>query len=361
MLYIHMEVGSVFNLSSKCPPILGIDISSTAIKVVEMSGKEGHRIVEGYGYQPLPPNTMEGHAIKDIDAVGRTIQDIINRNRLKAKLAVLSLPDSLVISKVIQVNEGLNNSEIEELVIMEADKFIPFPIEEVNIDFEIIGPSARNTTLVDVLVVASRSENVINRVEAATKAGLQVKIMDVESFAIERACNAGGLVENKITAVVDIGSLFANLFVLKNNEIIFTREEEFGGTQLIEAIKHHYHLSHEEALQLVTQSQVPADYQEEIINPFLETFILHVKRALQFFYSTSNYSTVDQILLTGGVAKIPHIEKKIEEEIKITTLKANPFSSLTLSRKLNAEYVNSDTPLLMIACGLALRNIGKAL
>ncbi|MGQ3888203.1 type IV pilus assembly protein PilM [Legionella sp. CNM-1927-20] len=355
----------MFNFSSKCPPILGIDISSTSIKIVEMSGKEGHRIVEGYGYQPLPPNTMEGHTIKDIDAVGRTIQDVINRSRLKAKLAILSLPDSSVISKVIQVNEGLNNSEIEELVIMEADKFIPFPIEEVNIDFEIIGHSAKNTALLDVLVVASRSENVATRVEAATKAGLQVKIMDVESFAVERACNLaidiGSPIDNKITAVIDIGALFANLFVLKNKEIIFTREEEFGGNQLIGAIEQHYHISHEEALQLVTQSQLPADYQKEIINPFLETLILHVKRALQFFYSTSNYSNIDQILLTGGVAKIPHIEQKVEEEIKITTLKANPFSYLALGRKLNPEYVANDASLLMIACGLALRNIGKAL
>ncbi|WP_419420411.1 type IV pilus assembly protein PilM [Legionella sp. D16C41] len=352
----------MFKFKSKCPPILGVDISSTAIKIVEISGREDSRTVEGYGYQLLPPNTMEGHTIKDIDAVSLTIQNILNRYHLKSKLAVLSVPDSLVISKVIQVNEGLNDFEIEELVIMEADKFIPFPIEEINIDFEIIGQSARNTAMLDILVVASRSENVNTRVEAATKAGLQVKIMDVESFAIERVCNLLNKLEqpiNKITAVIDIGAFFANLYVLKNNEIIFTREEEFGGSQLTETIEHYYHISYEEALRLETQQQqVPADYQTEIITPFIETLILHVKRALQFFYSTSNYTTIDQIILTGGIARIPELAKRIEEEINIVTIAANPFSYLNLNRKLNAEYVANDAALLMIACGLALRHMG---
>ncbi|WP_115304008.1 type IV pilus assembly protein PilM [Legionella beliardensis] len=357
---------TLFNFNTKCPPVLGIDISSTSIKIVEISGRAGHRIVEGYGYQMLPPSAVEGHTIKDIDIVSQTIKNVIERSRLKSKVAVLSVPDSLVISKVVQINEGLNDSEIEELVIMEADKFIPFPIEEINIDFEIIGHSARNTAMLNVLIVASRSENVTTRIEAATRAGLQVKIMDVESFAVERVCHI--LLEhllpqsvNKIIAVIDIGALFANLYVLRNNEIIFTREEEFGGSHLTNAIEHHYNISHEEALRIEAQQPLPADYHEEIIIPFIETLTLHVKRALQFFYSTSNYTTVDQIILTGGVTKLPNLVQAIEQEIKIPTLAANPFSYLNLGRKINAEYIANDAPFLMISCGLALRNIGKSL
>lgn len=331
-----------------------------------MSGRDGNRVVEGYGYQPLPPNAIEGHVIKDIDALSQTVQKIIGRNHLKSKFVVLSVPDSLVINKVVQVNEGLNKAEIEELVIIEADKFIPFPIEEINIDFEILGPSAKNTAMLDVLVVASRSENIATRVEAVTKAGLQVKVMDVESFAIERAYH---LVrdqlpiqsENKITAVIDIGAIYANLFVLKNNDVIFTREEEFGGNQLVDTIEHHYHIPRQDALTLGKQQQLPQDYQEAIVNPFVETLLVHVKRALQFFYSTANDSVVDQIILTGGIAKLPKLDQIVKESIKIPTFTVNPFSHLKLSRKINQERMIDDAPLLMIACGLALRGMGKVL
>lgn len=355
---------SVFNFGTKYPPVLGIDISSSSIKILEMSGKTGHRVIEGYGYLPLPPNTMEGHNIKDIDAVSRTIQKVIDRNHLKSKFAVLSIPDALVINKVVQVNEGLNDSEIEELVIMEADKFIPFPIEEINIDFEVLGPSEKNTTMLDVMVVATRSEYVSTRVEAATNAGLQVKIMDVESFAIQRVCL--GLKDepifkskNNIIAIFDIGACFANLFVLQNSEVIFTREEEYGGNRLLESIEQHYNISKEEAIKLKNQKPLPDDYQEVILNPFIETMLVHVKRALQFFYSVSNDRTVDQIILTGGLAKIPNLSSMLAEKITIPTMVLNPFTNFSLGSKLKAQRLAEDAPLLMIACGLALRQLGK--
>lgn len=342
--------------------ILGIDISSTCVKAIEISGKDDNRCVEGYGAALLPPAAVDGHTIKDIDAVAECIKQLLARNDLKSKFAVVSVPDSSVISRIMQVNDGLNDSEIEELILMEADKYIPYPIEEISLDFEVLGHSIKNAAMLDVLIVASRSENVTTRVEALNKAGLQTKIVDVDSFAIERAVQliakelpAQG--QDKIVAVVDIGAYFANLFVLHGMKIIFTREEEFGGKQLIDEMAAHYGISHQEALQMKAEDKMPEDYIEKVLNPYKDTLLLHVKRSLQFFFSTSHHSFVDHILLAGGVAKIPDIANLVQQTMKIPTTLANPLNHMRLSKQAVAAGINNDSPSLLIACGLALRQV----
>ena len=342
--------------------ILGIDISSTAVKVIEISGKEDHRCVEGYGSMALPPNSVEGHIIKDIDVVADCIRQLVSRARLKSKFATLAVPDSAVISKILQVNDELSEAEIEEFIIMEADKYIPYPIEEINIDFETIGRSIKNPALLDVIIVASRSENVNSRVEAATKAGLQVKAIDVESFAIERAVQllakelpAQG--QDKVVAVIDIGEEFANMFVLHGMKLIYTREDEFGTKQLINDIAVHYGITNAEAIQLKTQKKMPDDYEEGVLNPFIETLILHVKRSLQFFFSTSHHGFIDHIFLAGSVTNISNLAQIVQEGTKIPTSIANPLNHLQLSKSLDVPSLINEAPSLLIACGLALRDI----
>ena len=286
----------------------------------------------------------------------------VTTSSFSSKQVACAVPDSSAISKIIQVSSGLNEQEIEELVVSEADKYIPYPIDEINIDFNIVGPSTKNSAMLDVLIVASRAENVSNRIEVMSRAGLELKIVDVESYAVERAAEllaselpAGG--EKKNIAIVDIGAISTHLFVLHGMRIIFSREEEFGGKQLIDAVVQQYNMQRDEALLGIVQGTLPPGYAEEVLQPFNELILLQVKRALQFFFSTSHHTFVDHIVLAGGVAKQPGIAQLLQEHINIPTSIANPFARMNVAKTVNREMIIQDSPTLMVACGLALRHI----
>ncbi|KTD64885.1 pilus assembly protein PilM [Legionella spiritensis] len=343
--------------------VIGIDISSSSVKALEISTNDNTYCIEGYGYENLPANALDGNTIKDIDAVASCIKRVLVNAHLHGKSVVLAVPDSSVISKVVQINEGLSDSEIEELIVIEADKYIPYPIDEINIDFEVLGHSPKNSAMLDVLIVASRAENVSSRVEAVSRAGLEAKIVDVESFAVERAAQllakdlpAQG--QDKIVAVIDIGSSFTDLFVLHGMKIIFTREEEFGGKQLIEAIARQYSVSFDEAAAMKAAGRMPEDYEDAVLQPYIEMILLQIKRTLQFFFSTSHHGFVDHIILAGGVAMLPNLADLVQEKTGIPTSVANPFDKMEIAPQLDRGRMLNEGPSLMIACGLALRTIG---
>ena len=195
-----------------------------------------------------------------------------------------------------------------------------------------------------------------------TQAGLVPKVVDVESYAIERALQlfrtelpAGG--DKKNIAFFDVGAVYTHLFVLHSMKIIFSREEEFGGKQLIDLVMQHYSMERQEALEAIEQGTLPEDYADEVLQPFKELILLQVKRSLQFFFSTSNYTFVDHIILAGGMANLPGIAQLLQEQINIPTSIANPFAHMSLAKTVNRENITKDAPMLMVACGLALRQI----
>lgn len=348
-------------LTPKHQSVLGVDIRSTSINAIEISNEGGNQLVQGFGSISLPPNAIEGHVIRDVETIVASIKQLMLRGRLHSKSAVVAVPDSAVISKILQVNDDLSEAEIEEFIVMEADKYIPYPIEEISIDFEILGASPKNTGMLDVLIVASRSENVTGRVDTLVKAGLQVNVVDVESFAIERSLAlftkelpAEG--QDKVIALIEIGEEMAKLFVLYNMKVIYTREDEFGSKQLINEIASHYHLSVAEAQRLKDTQSLPSDYTETVLNPFVETLLVHVKRALQFFFSTGHYGQIDQIMLAGSAASLPNLVDLIHQKTQIPTMIANPMPYLTLSKKIDERLFTEMGPSLLIACGLALRS-----
>nr|WP_267313902.1 type IV pilus assembly protein PilM [Legionella antarctica] len=330
------------------------------MKILEISSSGDGVCVESYGRELLPLNALDGNVIKDIEAVSNCIKKLIVNARLTCKKVALAVPDSAVISKVVQINDGLNNEEMEELIAIEADKYIPYPIDEINLDFEILGHSAKNSAMLDVLIVASRAENVNSRVEAVNRAGLTATIVDVESYAVERAAQqlampAGG--QDKIVAIIDIGARFSHLFVLHGMKLVFSREEKFGSIQLVDAIAEHYQMTQQQVIEAQAQRTLPDDYDSEVLEPFKETLLLQVKRTLQFFYSTSQDGFVDHILLAGGLARQPDLATLIQEQLGVSTTVANPLSHMSFSEKIDIAAVTQDAPSLMVACGLALRNM----
>jgi len=348
-------------LSRKKPVLLGLDISSTSVKLLELEQNAGKYIVKSLAVEPLPDNAVVEKNFQDVEAIGETIQKAVKRSGTKAKLAAVAVAGSAVITKIINMPANLSESELEQQIQLEADQYIPYPLEEINLDFEVIGPTANNPDSVDVLLAASRSENIETRTDALDIGGLKAKIVDVEAYTVENVAplitaqmeNKG---EDKIIAIIDIGATMTSLNVIQNGSLIYTREQNFGGKQLTEEIMRRYGLAYEEAGRLKKSGGLPDNYIPEVLEPFKETIAQQVSRFLQFFYTSGQYSTVDLIALAGGCASIPAIDELVESQLGIKTVIANPFANMSLSSRVNPQALSKDAPSLMIACGLALRS-----
>lgn len=341
--------------------MLGIDISSTSVKLLELSQQNQKYRVESYSVVPLPQGVVVEKMIKDVDVLAETIKKAVKKSSSRVTCGAVAVSDSSVMTKVVQLDSVLSDDEIETHIISEADKYIPYPLEEVSLDFDVLHPSANNKDLVDVLLVASRSENVELRTQTLTAADVVPKLVDVESYAMERACkliaqdlpNKG---VDEAIAIIDIGSIMTSLTVLYNLSTIFTREEVFGGEQLTKAIQRHYGLTYAEAGLAKKEGGLPDDYATEVLGPFKESAVLQVRRSLQFFFSASQHSRVSHIVLAGGSVAVPGLVELIEEQIGIPASIANPFSNMSVSNSVNVSALTRDASALMICCGLALRS-----
>jgi len=339
---------------------LGLDISSSSVKLIELSRNGSRYRVESYMVRPLPPNTVVEKNINDVDALADTIRKLVTQAKPKNKAVAAAVAGSAVITKMIEMPSGLSDQALETQIALEADQYIPYPLEEVALDFEVVGPSAVNPTQVDVLLAACRQENVQTRQEAIELGGLEAKIIDVEVFAMERAFKLVSQQmeqsSDQVVAVADIGSTMLTLSVLVDNKTVYTREQLFGGKQVTEEIQRRYGLSFQEAGQAKKQGGLPEDYEMEILEPFKEALIQQVSRSLQFFFSSSQYNYIDQLILAGGVAAMDGLREDVEEKLGLPTMVANPFASMTVSNKVNAVALGNDAPAMMIAVGLALRS-----
>lgn len=354
-----MQLADLFG--PKRIPLIGLDISSTSVKLLELSRQGDGFRVEAYAAEPLPPNSVVEKNITDVEAVGEAIRRVAKRSGSRTKFASVAVAGSSVITKVITMPASLSVDEMESQIELEADQYIPYSLEEVNLDFEVLGASEDNPDTVDVLLAASRSENVDSRVAAVELGGLTAKIVDIEAYSLE---NAFGLIttqvpggtDDKTIAIIDIGATMTTLSVLHNEKIIYTRDQVFGGKQLTEEIQRRYGLSYEEAGMAKRQGGLPDNYMPEVLDPFKDAMAQQVSRSLQFFFSSSQHNSVNHIVLAGGSASIPGVDELIEERVGTSTSIANPFTNMSLVSKVKAQALSNDAPALMIACGLALRS-----
>jgi len=348
-------------LQAKAPPLIGVDISSSAVKLVELvdTGKELYR-VERYAIKPLPKDAVVDGNIANLDAVAGVLKQAWLQMGTKIKNVALALPSSAVITKKIIVPAGLREQELETQVEAEANQYIPFSLDEVNLDFQVIGPAPNLPDEVEVLIAASRKEKVEDRVAVAESAGLKALVMDVESFAtqtaydlIARQLPGGG--RDQTIAVVDIGATTMHLLVLNNNQAVYMREQAFGGDQLTQEIQRRFSLSAEEAELAKHEGGLPENYETEVLQPFTDTLSLEVARALQFFFSSTQFNHVDHIQLAGGCAAIAGLDDVVSSRTQVNTQIANPFANMALSSRIKPRQLTLDAPALMIACGLAMR------
>ena len=344
------------------PNLLGVDISATSIKMVELAeaGKGAYRL-ERYTIEPLPKDVVADGNIANVEQVAESLKRAWRRLGSRNRNIAMALPSAMVITKKIIVPAGQREEDLELTVEAEANEYIPFSLDEVNLDFQILGPAPNSPDDVEVLIAASRKEKVEDRVAVADTAGLKPRVMDVESYATQEAFRliapslpANGRDQN--IALVDIGAHVTHFYVLRNNQFLFSRDQAFGGNQLTHDIQRAFNLSPEEAEAAKTSQGLPENYEADVLLPFMETLALEITRALQFFFTSTTYNQVDQIVLVGGGALLPGLDELVAKRAGVATVVANPFTGMATSDQIKPRQLAQDAPLLLIACGLALRS-----
>ena len=347
--------------SNKSNILLGLDISSTSVKLLELSKNGARYRVESYGVEPLPPNAVVEKNISDVEGVGDAVKRLLTRAKASSRLCAVAVAGSAVITKTIEMDASLSDDEMENQITVEADQYIPYPLDEVAIDFEVMGLSEGSTDQVEVLLAACRRENVELREASLELGGIKARVVDIEAHAMKRAFELvqpqlGANPEDLVVAVIDIGATMTTLSVLADDKSIYTREQLFGGKQLTEEIQRRYGLSFEEAGLAKKRGGLPDDYEQEVLQPFKEAVLQQVTRSLQFFFSSSQYDDVDYIVLAGGTASIEGLAEMIENKLGTPTIIANPFLDMALAGKVDSTALANDAPAMMIACGLAMRS-----
>lgn len=345
----------------KAPPLIGADLSSSSIKMVELTevGTGSYR-VERYAIEPLPKDSVVEGNINNLDAVSDALKRCHKRLGTSIKNLALALPNAAVISKRIFVPAGQTEEELEVQVETEANQYIPFSLDEVNLDFQVLGPAPNNPEDVEVLIAASRKEKIEDRVAAAEAAGLKATVMDVDLYAAQAAfelmtSDTADSEREENIAMVDVGATIMTVNVLRDGQSIYLREQPFGGNELSQEIQNKFGLSADEAEAAKRDGGLPEEYDTEVLQPFVDKMGLEIARALHFFFSSTPYNSVNRIVLAGGCAAIPGADAAITRRTQVPTAVANPFSVMEVSPKIKVRSLTQDAPSLMVACGLALR------
>ena len=346
---------------AKLPPLLGLDISSSSVRMVELvdAGKGATR-VERYSIEALPKDAVVDGNIANLEAVVESVRRGWKKLGTRTKNVAMALPTAAVITKIITVPAGLREEELELQVETEANQYIPFALEEVNLDFQVVGPTPSSPEEAQVLIAASRKEKVEDRIAVAEAAGLKATVMDVENYAVQASFD---LIRKQFpedgkdqsVALVDVGANVMNMIVLRNDQTVYAREQAFGGSQLTQDIMRQYGMSLEEAEAAKRSGGLPENYETEVLRPFMENVALEIQRAMQFFFTSTPYISLEHIVLTGGSAVIPGLEEVVSTRTQINTLVANPFASMSCSPRIQLRRLMADAPSLMLACGLAMR------
>lgn len=347
----------LFNKKNKA--VLGIDISSNSIKLLELSKSGINYKVERYASRPLPEGAVVEKNISNLEAVGEEMEKLASLAKSSSSKAAVAVSGSAVITKTIELNAALSDNDMENQITLEADQYIPYPLEEVAIDFERRRASRKNEGMVEVLLAACKKENVEHRVDVLAAGGFEAQYVDIEAYAMERAfgllCQQMGLERSGVVAILDIGASVTTIYVLRDGESIYTREQIFGGSRLSQAVQSHYGLSAAEAESAIIRNELPESYQSEVLAPFQVELAEQLSRALQFFFSSSQYNDIGLVVLAGGVAATPGLAAMLTESLGARTVVANPFAKMAIGSKVNKAQLKNDAASLMLACGLALR------
>ncbi len=354
-----ISLGSLFNRQQ--PALLGLDVSSSSVKLVELSrDKAGALLLDRCAIEPLERGWIMDGNIEKFDEVADAVRRLIKKSGTRTRNVAMALPASAVISKKIILPGGLSDDELELQVESEANQYIPFSLDEVSLDFCVVGPSSTSSGDVEVLIAASRKEKVQDRQGLAEAAGLKPVIMDVESYASRLA--AARLIESlpnreadTMVALFEVGALTTSMQVFCNDDVLYERDQAFGGAQLTQLIVHQYGFSPEEAESKKRSSDLPQDYESGVLKPFVESLAQEIGRALQFFFTSTPHNKVNYVMLAGGSSALPGLTDAVTQQTSFACLLVNPFAGMELGNSVQEKKMRRAAPSYLTSCGLALR------
>ena len=341
--------------------MLGLDVSSSSVKLVELGqDRTGRLVLENCAIVPLERGWITDGNIEKFDEVADAVRRLVKKSGTKTRNVAMALPPSAVITKKIVLPGGLSDQELELQVETEANQYIPFPLDEVSLDFCIVGPTANGSGDVEVLIAASRREKVQDIQGLAEAAGLKPVIVDVESYASRLATSR--LIANmpnqgvgSIVALFEVGAMTTSMQVIRNDEVLYDRDQAFGGAQLTQMIIRQYGFSQEEAESKKRTGELPDDYKTVILQPFIDSLVQEVARALQFFFTSTTHNKVDMVMLAGGSAALPGLTAAVTQQTGFACTVVNPFEGMEISDNIRLNKMEREAPSYLTSCGLALR------
>ena len=354
-----MSLGFLFNRQD--PPLLGLDISSSSVKLVELSrDKAGNLVLDRCAIEPLERGWITDGNVEKFDEVAEAVRRVVKKSGTKTRQVAMALPASAVITKKIILPGGLSESDLESQVESEANQYIPFSLDEVSLDFCVVGPSSTSAGDVEVLIAASRKEKVQDRQGLAEAAGLKPIVVDVESYASRLA--TARLIENlpdkgldTLVALFEVGALTTSMQVIKNDEVLYERDQAFGGAQLTQLIVRQYGFSPEEAESKKRSGDLPEDYESGVLKPFVESMAQEISRALQFFFTSTPHNKVDYVMLAGGSSSLPGLTESVTQQTSFACRQADPFEGMTIGGNVKEKKMRREAASYLTSCGLALR------
>lgn len=343
------------------PLMVGIDIGSHSVKAVLLSQHDDGYRLEAYAIEPIPRGAVADREVQDIEVVSSVLAKVRKKIPKKVKFAVAAVSGATVISKVIYMDASLSDDDLESQIEIEADSLIPYPLNEVSLDFETLGVNDADITKVNVLLSAARTESIESRVEAIEAGGFEAKVIDVESYALSRSaglCLAQLAEEerDKVTALIDLGATMTLFSVVEKGQAIYSRDQMFGGDMYTQSISSYYQQTYEDSERAKVTGDLPPNYTFEVLAPFQTSLLQQIRRALQMFLSTAHKENVDNLIISGGSSLIEDIEQLMIEELGINTVVANPFVEMDIGGDINQEELAKVQSQLMVATGLALRS-----
>ena len=345
--------------AKKTDPVIGLDIGSTSVRLLQLSSHGSGYRIDHFAIEPLSKGVVVDKAVQDVEAISNAISRAVKASGTRAKSCAIAVSGSAVFTKTISLPADLAASDIESQVQIEANQYVPYPLDEVSLDFEVLGKSPRNADMMDILLAASKSENIESRQDAIDSAGLTAKVVDVEAFAIANAFELirqrDGINRSEAVGFFDMGFDLTTLLVIKGGQVIYTRDHPFGGHQLLEETQRRYDMTIEQASFFERGEEAPEDFEEEVLEPFQLNIVHQISRALQFYASSNEYSNISTIYLSGGTASLKGLAPMVQQELGMTTRIADPITGLEIAQSVAVTAIRRNANNLMVAMGLALR------
>ena len=351
-------------LFGKKKGLVGVDIGSSAIKVVELKpgGKGGNEYqLANLGLEPLPPEAIVDGAIMDSGAVIDAIQRLFTAQKIKTSEVATSVSGNAVIVKKISLPQ-MTAEELAESIHWEAEQYIPFDIQDVSLDYEVVEGGGAGGNM-DVLLVAVKKDKIGDYTSAISQAGKNPSIVDVDVFALQNCYEVNyGIDAGRVVALLNVGASIMNINITKGATSIFNRDIAVGGNQYTDAIQKDLNLSFDQAEALKKGARVEGanpDNLQPILQAVSENIALEIQKTFDFFKATSSEDRIDRIFLSGGTAKVKGLQELLADRFDAGVELLNPFNSVTYNpRDFDPDFISDIGPQAAIAVGLAARKVG---